>query len=417
MKAFLAVWTVFAVLAGHSTCVSGAYSGDIVAYWNERITYALNASSPRLTSLRESYFGALAHTAIIQAADDSASRSRNVRQTAISIAAHHVLVRHFPAQHRPIDLYAREAEDLINATPRESSEGKNIGRRAAARVITARADDNIDEYVRYEWQPAGTPGVYQPTPPNLNVLPADPAGGLLRPFGGVARLPPYPVAPPSPSSPEYIPYLHQIKEKGGRTDHTRTQDETEIGYYWLESSVTYWNRFARVVIGNTLNEDITKSANFYARLNWAIANAGTIGWEAKSRYNSWRPITALRWAGTPYLADNSTYSFPTWEPLSPTPTHQDYLSGHAVYGGAAARIIALYLGTDNLNPPVTLSSTVALDNVGVLTRTYSSVKAAADENGISRVYVGVHFGFASEEGTKAGEGAADAVWRARGRYL
>lgn len=40
------------------------------------------------------------------------------------------------------------------------------------------------------------------------------------------------------------------------------------------------------------------------------------------------------------------------------------------------------------------------------------------ENGDSRVFVGVHFQFASDEGNKAGEAAADLVWkRGTSNYL
>ena len=105
----------------------------------------MNASSPRLTSFREGYIGALVHTAILAAADDSEGRSRNVRQTAISIAAHNVLVRNFQAQYRTIDAYVREIEDLIGASSQERSTGKDIGTKAAVKVVASRVDDKVDE--------------------------------------------------------------------------------------------------------------------------------------------------------------------------------------------------------------------------------------------------------------------------------
>ncbi|KAJ3514778.1 hypothetical protein NLJ89_g2180 [Agrocybe chaxingu] len=383
------------------------YAGDIVAFWNVRTTFALNASSPRLSSLREGYYGALVQTAVLKASDDSQGLSRNTRQLALSHAAHDILTTIFPAQYRNIDAYLREAEDQIQASVQEARRGREIGERAVTRTVAARAGDGVARYIRYDFK-TPAPGVYQGTPPT-NGIPADPNGPFIKPFGGVKQLPVW-IAPPDVRSEGYIAHLQRIKEKGARVNSTRTAEETEIGYYWLESSITYWNRFARAIVGNSLSTDISKSAKFFAQLNWAIANAGTIGFDAKHRYNSWRPITALRWT-EPFLFGGADLSDPTWEPLVTTPVHQDYLSGHAVYGSSAGGIIAHFLGTDTIDPPVTLSSTVTVDNVGVLTRTYRNVSTAVKENGDSRVFVGVHFQFASDEGNKAGQRAADDVWR------
>ncbi len=46
-------------------------------------------------------------------------------------------------------------------------------------------------------------------------------------------------------------------------------------------------------------------------------------------------------------------------------------------------------GSDVISAPATLSSNVTLDNRGVITRTYTSLKAAAEENAASRVFGGV----------------------------
>ena len=63
------------------------------------------------------------------------------------------------------------------------------------------------------------------------------------------------------------------------------------------------------------------------------------------------------------------------------------MSTHSTFGGAAATVLRAWNGGDKIN--ATLSSTVTLDNRGVITRTYTSLKAAAEENSRSRVFGGV----------------------------
>jgi hypothetical protein len=50
-----------------------------------------------------------------------------------------------------------------------------------------------------------------------------------------------------------------------------------------------------------------------------------------------------------------------------------------------------YLKTDKLDPPVSISTNVTIDNVGVITRTYSSIDRAVRECAESRMLAGVHF--------------------------
>lgn len=71
-----------------------------------------------------------------------------------------------------------------------------------------------------------------------------------------------------------------------------------------------------------------------------------------------------------------------------------------MYGGGGGGILKRYFGGDKIEPPLTLSSNAS--TAGYIERTFSSVAEAERENGDSRVFVGVHFQFASDEGTKAG---------------
>jgi hypothetical protein len=78
--------------------------------------------------------------------------------------------------------------------------------------------------------------------------------------------------------------------------------------------------------------------------------------------------------------------------LTPTPSHPDWPSTHATFGGAASEVIRAYnKGSDIIN--ATISSNVTLNNRGVITRTFTNLTAAAIQNGESRVFGGVSYLF------------------------
>jgi hypothetical protein len=67
----------------------------------------------------------------------------------------------------------------------------------------------------------------------------------------------------------------------------------------------------------------------------------------KNYYNYWRPVSAIRTGETDNNPD--TVGDPAWTPLRPTPPNQDYASGHAIQGGAAAEVLKQVFGTDAID--------------------------------------------------------------------
>jgi hypothetical protein len=68
---------------------------------------------------------------------------------------------------------------------------------------------------------------------------------------------------------------------GGLNSTKRTEDQTNIAYFWLESSIAGWNRFAHAIVGNKLATNVVASAKFYAQLNYALVNAAIGSWDSK----------------------------------------------------------------------------------------------------------------------------------------
>jgi hypothetical protein len=123
-------------------------------------------------------------------------------------------------------------------------------------------------------------------------------------------------------------------------------------------------------------------------LGIATADAFISCWDAKYKYNLLRPETYIK----AYI--NSSWS--TGQ-LDITPPFPEYPSGHSVCSGAAAEILTDILG----NIPFTDSINVEYYNY--VPRSFASFNAAAQEAGISRLYGGIHFREAIENGLLQGK--------------
>lgn len=98
-------------------------------------------ASATLASAQIGWIGAYVHTAILVAADNSKHESKAVQQPAVSFAAHDTLVSVFMAQYPIFDAAMIEVLDAIDACDDDLELGREIGEKAATKVIIARADD------------------------------------------------------------------------------------------------------------------------------------------------------------------------------------------------------------------------------------------------------------------------------------
>lgn len=124
----------------------------------------------------------------------------------------------------------------IDQGSKDWDKAAKIGQKAAEKATRARAGDKIDNFVDYTHGPA-EPGRYQPTPGG-RPLPDTPQAQFIRPFGGVRDLTKFRAPePPKATGPGYEEYVVELKDLGGKESTERTDDETHIAYFWLESSV------------------------------------------------------------------------------------------------------------------------------------------------------------------------------------
>ena len=100
-----------------------------------------------------------------------------------------------------------------------------------------------------------------------------------------------------------------------------------------------------------------------------------------------------------------------------TPPFPSYPSGHATFGGALFEVLRLFYGRDNIT--FTFISDefngVTRDREGQvrpeIPRTFTSLSQAEEENGQSRIYLGIHWSFDKTEGIAQGRRVARYVFR------
>lgn len=134
------------------------------------------------------------------------------------------------------------------------------------------------------------------------------------------------------------------------------------------------------------------AAESYAKMGIALADAFINCWRDKYQYNLVRPVTYIR-----QVID------PRWQPLLITPPFPEYPSGHSVESSAAAQILTSLFGEDYAFTDRTH------ETWGLAPRSFESFAGFAEEAGYSRMYGGIHYRAAVENGWEQGKCVAERV--------
>jgi hypothetical protein len=233
------------------------------------------------------------------------------------------------------------------------------------------------------------PGRWRPTPPAF-ASGAAPQFATMTPWGIDSPDQFRPLGPPALDSLEYFMDYEEVKQMGSAGSPLRTDDETDACLFWNASTATWlWNRVALDLV---TGEEVGLSANarLFARLNLSIADGVIACWDAKYYYQFWRPITAIQ------LED------PEWLPLFATPPHPEYVSGHSSLSSAAAGVLVEHFGDDT---PFLMESQFDPEWL----RYYPSFTAALGELADARVFAGIHFRTACDDGLVLGGAVAEYI--------
>ena len=316
-------------------------------------------------------------------------------EAAAAAAAHRTLVALYPKQRETLDrILERCWEEMPRNIARD--EGAELGRFVAERVLESRHDDGATNTGRFDYKKA--PGAWRPTAPRFQEA-LLPEWGYVKAFAikkGTQYRPP---APPALTTTAYADAFNEVRQLGGKHSTTRTDEQTQIAHFWADNAGTvtppgHWNRIAQS-IAQDRGTSLAENARIFAHLNIALADAGVLCWVIKFTFDFWRPITAIQ------LAEGSE----AWNPLLETPPFPAYVSGHSTFSGAAAASLANSFGSDNVRFATTS------DSLPDVTRNFTSLWAAAQEAGMSRIYGGIHWQFDNVEGLNLGRHLGDYVSR------
>lgn len=120
--------------------------------------------------------------------------------------------------------------------------------------------------------------------------------------------------------------------------------------------------------------DFATTVCAYAKTSIALFDAFIECWAVKFTYNTARPETVI----------NKTMDI-EWRPYLQTPPFPEYTCGHSTCSSAAAEALTSVFG-DNF----AYTDSTELE-FGIKNRSYSSFRAAAEENNWARFYGGIHF--------------------------
>ena len=315
--------------------------------------------------------------------------------------------------------------------------GRDWGRRVGKFVVRLRTNDGAepskaDVYLgRYprrndvlRWRPTGPMFASGATEPAFRETYHR---GLLPGFG---RVKPWAIrsaeqfqAPqfPDPASPEFAREYVEVKELGASDSHSRTQDQTQIAFFWEDGpwGVSPPGHFIIIAmqIYQHLPMRLIEQARAMALTSMAVADAGIATWNSKYTHDIIRPETAIRYRAAQFHnPDPRVAEQRNWKSLIPTPPLPAYTSGHSAFGAAVTKMVANIIGRDTIAFSKKAADTVIWpDHLSGVTRHWRSLSAAADENGMSRIYGGVHWMADNVHALRAGRGIADYVFRTQFR--
>ncbi len=401
------------------------YSGQVAIEWNKLYLLADRYAPgyrPGPAPRALAYMGLAAYEAVVSAMPDYNSIEGLYRSEGLDIpnianagAAYHwptvvnasygyLMRRFFPHVSPDIRFRFNSLEtqfdlEALNEVPRDVFErSKAYGQSVAEAVYNWSATDEYGHEAFRDSRPASYnppqgPGMWQPTFPDF-------AGGLF-PYWGHVRtfaireedklsLPPVPYSEELDSE-----FRRQAMEVYNKNTPTLTYEDQWIAEFWSDDveELTFSPPGRFISIANQVLEledaDLELALYTYLKVGFALNDAGVACWYSKYHYNVERPVSYIR-----RLVDLG------WEPhLWFSPSFPAYPSGHATFGAAACEVLSDIFGEDYAM--VDRSHEGRIEFLGI-PRTFRSFREMAEENGYSRIPLGVHFRMDSEEGVRHG---------------
>lgn len=403
------------LLAVFATLTTTTVRADEVADWNRNLFEAARLNNPPTSPLVMTRNAALVQAAVFDAINgierrytpvhvEPAAEPGSSRRAAAVEAAYAVLVRLYPSQSATL-LVKRDASIAAITDDEDGDPGRSIergiawGQTVADAIWAWRLTDGIT--------PAPAPflgganvGQWRPTPPGF-LSGAGVQFSYMTPWVIDSPSQFRPGGPPALTSQRYATDFNETKLKGDISGLNRTEDESLYSRFWNFSSANaYWNQIA-LTLAERQHLTLSARSRLLALMNLSAADAAIGCWDAKYAYSFWRPVTAIPLADTDGNPDTVAGPFTSY---LITPNHPDYPSGHSCVSGAAAAVLSNSFGE---NTSFSVSSDAA-EMAGVV-RSFRSFSETLEEIKNARIFAGIHFRSACDDGTQLGARVADYV--------
>ncbi|MEU6717296.1 vanadium-dependent haloperoxidase [Nonomuraea sp. NPDC046802] len=309
---------------------------------------------------------------------------------AVATAGFRVLNALFPAQRERLKTQYDEALAAISDGTAKQR-GIAVGAKAADAMIAARENDGA--FGNPTW-PVGTrPGQWRPAPPAFASDGAWVAGlkPFLIPSASMFRT----SGPPPLTSRQYARDFNEVKTIGAAASTVRTADQTQAAIWWHDRHLAEWEIKRDLATKQRLNT--LQTARMFAMVDLAEADATIACFNEKAAWTFWRPVTAIRLAGTD--GNPATEADPAWTPLLVTPPHPDFTSGHACFTAASMSALRHFFGRDDIP-----FSGYSADSG--TTRHFRGFSQALAEVIEARIWGGIHTRTADVEGANIGKKVA-----------
>lgn len=277
-----------------------------------------------------------------------------------------------------------------------------VAQDVAKKIITFSSSDNYSKLsTRLRYRPLKGDGYWFPTPPGY-IEGIEPHWKTIRPMlidssGQFKPAPPVPFSKDSASA--FYKLTYEVYEAGKKlNEKTRfiasywdcnpfainTSGHMSIGFKKI-SPGGHWMNITSIATTKA-KIDLDRGIMIHGIIAATLMDAFISCWDEKYRSNRIRPETVI-----------NRYIDPAWQPLLQTPPFPEYTSGHSVVSTAVAETLT-YLFGDNFS--FTDDTEVIFD---LPTRDFKSFRQAAAEAAISRLYGGIHYRDAIENGAEQGK--------------
>ena len=240
------------------------------------------------------------------------------------------------------------------------------------------------------------PETWKPTPPAYMDA-VEPHWNKIRPFA-IDSATQFIPARPTPFSIDKKSQFYKEALEVAEMGKNLTEDQTNIAAFWdcnpfvmnVKGHVMFatkkispgghWMNITRVACKQS-NLDMLQTAEAYVRVSVSLIDGFISCWDEKYRSKLIRPESYIN----QYIDEN-------WVPLLQTPPFPEYTSGHSVISSSAAIALSGLFGE-------TFAFTDSTEmEYGMTARSFTSFRQASEEAAVSRMYGGIHYKPACENG-------------------